>query len=75
MIGSIDNKTVVFKCCECGRHMMGSTIKNRVRMRWTGVDEHGTSVLVPVYMCDSCREIKEESKIEQKKIKKIYGGK
>lgn len=75
MIGSVDNKTVVFKCDECGRHMMGSTIVNRVAFRWTGVDESGTSVLRPVYVCNTCLETKAEVKNEQKKIKKIYGGK
>lgn len=75
MIGAIDNKTVVFECAECKRHMMGSTIVNRVRMRWTGVDEHGTSILEPVYICNDCRERKAAVKLEQKKIKKIYGGK
>lgn len=74
MIGAIDNKTVVFKCPECGRTMMGSTIVNRVKMRWK---HYGTKeqTLKPVYICTDCLNKAAEVKLEQKKINKIYGGK
>lgn len=70
MIGAIDNKTVVFKCPECGRTMMGSTIVNRVKMRWTR-----SNVLKPIYICTDCLNKQAEVKLENKKINKIYGGK
>jgi hypothetical protein len=53
---------------------MGSTIVNRVKMRWK---HYGTKeqTLKPVYICTDCLNKAAEVKLEQKKINKIYGGK
>lgn len=60
MKGSITDKTIVFKCPDCGRTMIGSTITNLTKVKYKY--KHGITVHDFTYICNDCIDRRAEIK-------------